>query len=211
MPSDLRWPDVIVVNGPSSAGKTTLCRALQAKILQPYLCVGFDDFIFFSAPRYYRGADTEAQAGVDEFIAQGVEMVRTSAPGAPTSVRAVFGPVFRRIIDSMAPAVRALVDGGNPVLFDHVLHDRGMYESCLRAFQGLDVFTVGVVCPIDVLEARERSRGDRVIGRARGLAEVVHDFYDYDVVVDTGAADLDACVAAIFAALTARSADPAGR
>ena len=30
MPIDIRWPDVILVNGPSSAGKTTLCRALQA-------------------------------------------------------------------------------------------------------------------------------------------------------------------------------------
>jgi chloramphenicol 3-O phosphotransferase len=28
----MRRPDVILVNGPSSAGKTTLCRALQAAI-----------------------------------------------------------------------------------------------------------------------------------------------------------------------------------
>jgi hypothetical protein len=37
----------------------------------------------------------------------------------------------------MAPAVRALVDGGNPVIFDHVLHDQAMYESCRTAFAGL--------------------------------------------------------------------------
>ena len=29
---EMRWPDVFLVNGPSSAGKTTLCRALQAAI-----------------------------------------------------------------------------------------------------------------------------------------------------------------------------------
>jgi len=100
--------------------------------------------------------------------------------------------------------VRALVDGGNPVIFDHVLHDAAMYESCRSAFAGLDVFSIGVTCPIDILEARERSRGDRVLGRARGLAEVVHGFMSYDVMVDTGALSAQACAAAIPAAIQDR-------
>jgi chloramphenicol 3-O phosphotransferase len=163
--------------------------------------VGFDDFVFYSAPRYYRGADTRGQTQTDDSTAQGVEMVTTSAPDAPATVTARFGPVFRRIIDAMAPAVRALVDGGNATIFDHVLHDRHMYESCRRAFDGLDVFSVGVVCAIDVLEARERSRGDRVAGRARGLVDVVHGFCDYDVMVDTGKADVNACADNVLSAL----------
>ena len=204
MRANLGWPDVILVNGPSSAGKTTLCRALQAKLVHPYLCVGFDDLVFLSAPRYYRGADTSGQARTDDFTAQGVELVTTSAPGDPTEVKAKFGPVFRRIIDTMAPVVRTLVDGGNSTIFDHVLHDRAMFDSCRLAFAGLDVFAVGVVCPIDILESRERSRGDRVLGRARGLVDVVHGFCDYDVVVDTGSANVDACVEAVLDALLAR-------
>jgi chloramphenicol 3-O phosphotransferase len=193
------------VNGPSSAGKTTLCRALQENILDPYLVVGFDDFIFMAAPRYYRGADRARQGERDDFTALGVEMLATSAPGGHVSVTAKFGPAFRRLIDSMAPAVRALVDGGNPVIFDHVLHDRAMYESFRRATAGLDLFTVGVTCPLDVLEARERTRGDRVLGRARGLADIVHGFCAYDVTVDTAALPPQACVAAILGALTTRS------
>ena len=106
----MRWPDVFLVNGPSSAGKTTLCRALQAAISEPYLVVGFDDFIFMSAPRYYRGADTARQSERDAFTALGAEMVATSPPGAPPVVIARFGQVFRRLVDSMAPAVRALVE-----------------------------------------------------------------------------------------------------
>jgi hypothetical protein len=62
--------------------------------------------------------------------------------------------------------------------------------------------SVGVICPLDILEARERSRGDRVIGRARGLVDVVHCFCGYDVVVDTGHAQVEACVAEILASLT---------
>jgi chloramphenicol 3-O phosphotransferase len=195
------WPDIFLVNGPSSAGKTTLCRALQARITEPYLVVGFDDFIFMSAPRYYRGADTGRQDQFDAFTALGVEMVTTSPPGAPISITARFGPVFRRILESMAPAVRALVDGGNAVIFDHVLHDATMHQSCRAAFAGLHVLTVGVTCPVEILEAREKARGDRVLGRARGLAEVVHSFMSYDVTVDTGAMSTPQCVAAVLMAV----------
>jgi len=197
----VRRPDVILVNGPSSAGKTTLCRALQAAIEEPYLVTAFDDFVFMAAPRYYRGADTAHQDAHDLYTALGVEMVTTSPPGAPPAVTARFGPVFRRILDAMAPAVRALVDGGNAVIFDHVLHDRAMQESCRKAFDGLDVFSVGVTCAIEILEERERERGDRVLGRARGLAGVVHGFMSYDVMVDTGTMTPAACVSAILHAL----------
>jgi len=200
----VNWPQLILVNGPSSAGKTTLCRALQAAIEPPYLVVGFDDFVFMSAPRYYRGADTGRQEDTNAFTALGVEMVTTSPPGAPASVTAKFGPVFRSLLDSMAPAVRAMVDGGNAVIFDHVLHDRAMYESYRAATAALDIFTVGVTCPLDILEARERARADRVQGRARGLVDVVHGFMDYDAMVDTGATDTAACVATLLTALAAR-------
>ena len=200
-----RWPQLILVNGPSSAGKTTLCRALQKAIPDPYLVVGFDDFVFMAAPRYYRGADTARQGEKDAFTSLGVEMLVTSKPGAPVSVTAKFGPVFRCLLDSMAPAVRALVDGGNAIIFDHVLHDHAMYESYRRAATGLDVFTVGVTCSLKVLEAREQARGDRVLGRARGLAGIVHGFCAYDVTVNTAALSLEACVKAILTALATRS------
>jgi chloramphenicol 3-O phosphotransferase len=203
----LRQPQVILVNGPSSAGKTTLCRGLQASIAHPYLCIGFDDFVFTAAERYYRGADTAEQSRQDHFTAAGVRMVATSAPGEPMSVTAVFGPVFRSLIDGMAPAVRALVDAGNLVIFDHVLHDEDMYESVVRSFTGLDVFKVGVSCPVEILEAREGSRGDRVLGRARGLAEVVHQFCDYDVVVDTGIDGPQSCVDRVLDALSPRRSE----
>ena len=200
----MRWPDVFLVNGPSSAGKTTLCRALQAAIAEAYLVTAFDDFIVMSDHRYYRGSDTARQSERDAFTALGVEMETTSLPGAPISVTARFGPVYRRLLDSMAPAVRALVDGGNRVIFDHVLHDEAMHQSCRAAFAGLDVFAVGVTGPVEILEARERDRGDRVLGRARGLAEVVHTFLRYDVMVDTGTQSPEACVAAILATVKAR-------
>jgi chloramphenicol 3-O phosphotransferase len=205
------WPDVIILNGPSSAGKSTLSVALRDAVSHPYLHVGFDDFVFMASPRYYRGADSDAQGTTDRFTNLGVEMVHMSGPGEPPAVVARFGPVFRAILDGMAPAVRALVDHGSSVIFDHVLHDEEMVTSVEEAFDGIEVFAVGVTCPIDILEARERVRGDRVIGRARGLDGVVHTFLDYDVTVDTGSAGPGECVARIVEAIRAREPGAGGR
>lgn len=113
-------------------------------------------------------------------------MHRLSVEGEPLDVRPVFGPVFRRLIETMAPVVRTLVDGGKAVIFDHVLHDQGIMDSCTAAFAGLRVFSVGIICDLAILESRERARGDRVLGRARGLADVVHRFCTYDLTVDSG-------------------------
>jgi chloramphenicol 3-O phosphotransferase len=148
MTESFRWPQLILVNGPSSAGKTTLCRALQDAIPHPYLVTGFDDFVFMTPPRYYRGADTGRQDQRDGFTAQGVEMHSTARPGEPPCVVARFGPIFRRLVDSMAPAVRALVDAGNAVIFDHVLHDAAMFDSYRRATaQCVEAVLNALSCP----------------------------------------------------------------
>lgn len=200
------WPDVVLVNGPSSAGKSTLCRMLRDEIPHPYLLLGFDDFVFMSAPRYYRGTDTAHQGGAadDPATALGVRMVTTSAPGEPPCVVASFGPVFRALIGSIGPVVRTLVDNRNSVIIDHVIHDREMHDDLVRSLAGLDVFSIGVTCPIEILEERERARGDRVLGRARGLATVVHEFVEYDVMVDSGAMDAATCTTVAMTAMQDR-------
>jgi chloramphenicol 3-O phosphotransferase len=44
---------------------------------------------------------------------------------------------------------------------------------------------VGVFAPFEVLEARERERGDRMIGLARWQYERVHRDMTYDLEIDT--------------------------
>ncbi|MCW5892274.1 MAG: chemotaxis protein [bacterium] len=204
-PAPAPGPQVILLNGPSSAGKTTIARALQARIAEPFLRLSFDDFVFAHAARYYRGADGPARSETNEWIDEGCRIVTTSAPGEPPAVRAEFGPVFRRTFAAIGPTVRTLVATGSRVILDHVIADEWMYDSWLEACGDLDVLRVGVTCALPILESRERARGDRVLGRARGLVSVVHTFTAYDVVVDSGAATVDQCVEAIVRAARLRT------
>jgi chloramphenicol 3-O phosphotransferase len=54
--------------------------------------------------------------------------------------------------------------------------------------------------PLDVLEERERKRGDRDIGLARWLYDRVHQGIRYDLEIDTSFADPAKCAQQIRAA-----------
>ncbi len=66
-------------------------------------------------------------------------------------------------------------------------------EDCIDVFEGLDVLFVGVVCPLEVLEAREKDRGDRTLGQARGQAGIIHQNCIYDLEVDTSKLSASEC------------------
>jgi chloramphenicol 3-O phosphotransferase len=53
-----------------------------------------------------------------------------------------------------------------------------------------------------ILEEREKERGDRVLGRARGLYDLVHSFSNYDVTVDTSKLSVEECIAKIKKLIT---------
>ncbi len=56
-----------------------------------------------------------------------------------------------------------------------------------------DVLFVGVRCPLDELERRERARGDREAGLASLQYDLVHAHGDYDLECDTSTASPRAC------------------
>lgn len=184
MDKNTKWPDIILLNGSSSAGKSTLAKGLQRHFFHPYLHFGFDDLVFMMPGRYWESSATPEQT-VKDFIAEGVEMREIQKPGESKQTIAIFGPVFRNMINAMPAIVESIVNNGTSVIFDHIFHDQKMYDDCQRYFAAFDVLTVGVLCSLEVLEKREQERGDRVQGRARGLVDIVHSFCEYDVEVDT--------------------------
>jgi chloramphenicol 3-O phosphotransferase len=52
-------------------------------------------------------------------------------------------------------------------------------------FADLPAYLVGVQCPLEVLEERERSRKNRTLGQARAQYEIIHKHVVYDKQVDT--------------------------
>jgi chloramphenicol 3-O phosphotransferase len=97
------------------------------------------------------------------------------------------GPVAERVFRGMRHAIAAMAAQGNHMIVDDVLlgSEKAEYLELLSRFE---LFLVGVFAPLDVLEARERERGDRLIGLARWQYDRVHTDMKYDLEVDTSSA-----------------------
>jgi chloramphenicol 3-O phosphotransferase len=85
---------------------------------------------------------------------------------------------------------------GNNLIVDDVMME-GTSADYAKLLSGFVVFAVGVLAPLDVLEARERERGDRLIGLARWQCHRVHEGMKYDLEVDTSTATAAECATLI--------------
>lgn len=102
------------------------------------------------------------------------------------------GPALARAMRGMRHAVAAMAGQGNDLIVDEVVLG-GEWAEYDRLLVGHAVTKVGVLAPLDVLEARERARGDRAIGLARGQFDVVHRGAVYDLTVDSSVHSAQAC------------------
>ena len=104
---------VIILNGTSSSGKTSIVKALQEVLDEPYLDAGIDKFLFM-LPKCYLNEPLWHRV-IDYFYADPIN--RTGL-----SIKA--GPVGHRVIAGMHRSIAALARAGNNVVADHVLFKR---------------------------------------------------------------------------------------
>jgi chloramphenicol 3-O phosphotransferase len=188
--------EVIVLNGTSSAGKSTLAAEMQTQLVARSSCwviLGIDDFLGKLPAPWVRYREVGAHAD------EGVSFVRA---GSDIVFRA--GPVGRALLAGYRRAVAAVVRSGVNVIVDEVVLDEEAWAQWESELRGLDPFWVRVDCPIEVCEARERARSDRLPGLARSQATFVHRHPRYRVAVDTSTAPAPELAQAVLTAYTAR-------
>ena len=169
---------VIFLNGTSSSGKTTLARALQQELVEPYMYLSIDNFFHLYPDRFLRPNSRE---------------------GAGTLAR-----IIPAVVSGFHRSVAALALAGNNVLVDHILQDAGSLEECVEQWLGFEVLFVGVKCPLPIAEQREKERGNRTIGTVRTQFDVVHAHGLYDLEIDTSNLTVSECITRIIEAVYAK-------
>jgi chloramphenicol 3-O phosphotransferase len=119
-----------------------------------------------------------------------------AGPGG-TAIRT--GPDGDRLMAGFRGAVAALAAAGNDLIVDEVWL-QGEPPDYARLPAPCRVLRVGLFVALDVLEARERARGDRMPGLARAQVAEVHRGVAYDLELD-GTAPPPANAGAILARL----------
>jgi len=174
---------VILLNGTSSAGKTSIAKALQRMMDAPYLHVPVDSF----------GAMAPGRDKLGE-------------PGS-----CLWQSVFNRLLSGFHHSAAALAAAGSNLIVDHVLvqgvEPENWLSECLDLLAPFPVYFIGVHCPLEELRRREQARGDRGEGLAEWQWSRVHRHGVYDLEVDTSVFSAEQCALKIKE-LVERDASP---
>jgi chloramphenicol 3-O phosphotransferase len=149
--------DVIFLHGPSSSGKSTIARALQAKIEKPFWHISID---------HLRDSGVLPSA---RFKAGDFDWRR-----AKTS-----------FFDGFHASLAAYADAGNNLILEHILDEDQWLDELCNLMRRHDVYFVGIHCALPLLISRELARGDRTIGSAQADFEAIHVGKTYDLEVQS--------------------------
>lgn len=160
---------IIILNGPSSAGKTTLAYALQAELDEIYYRLSADDFM--------KMVDRQ-KMNKNFFIRLGEALTAMHHTIKLFSDRGLNVIVDHVLLETpeekfTTPEIVMLLDK-YPVMF------------------------VRIDCDLSELERRERERGDRQIGQAKWQLEHMHSHDTYDLQINTFRQNTDESVQQII-------------
>lgn len=184
---------IILLNGSSSSGKTTLALTLQRVLHEPWQHVALDQFRD-GLPGKVRGLNSPPGTPG----ASGLNIVPVELDGARVT-QVQFGDFGEAVLRAMRRAVAELAAQGVNVVVDDLLFKPTYLDDYRAVLADLEVWFVGVRCALAVVEEREGRRPGRFPGTATSHFKSVHAHgVPYDIEVDTGEHDPSECAMQIL-------------
>ena len=220
-------PVAILVNGPSSSGKSTICRALQDRLADladgnpdaAFARVAFDDVGVMMSDKLTPVSFAKLQGGdLARLVSRephdgraGWEYLdeshREGRHGGRPRLRLSLSPHARRLLSGSHRSWGQHLALGTNLIIDHFLQEKEWKDEILAVLHesGARIFQVGVFCSVAELERRESSRAGgevRPLGLARRSDELCHAHdLAYDVTVRTDDQTTAESVETIIAAM----------
>ena len=159
---------IVLLNGTSSSGKTSIVRALQARMGEPWLHTGIDEYAprlpakFTSVtggphPIYSDYTTLVYDRPVERKVLEmgGVEF----AYGEGQLVDVHLGSGAVHVLAARYRGMAATAAAGVHLAIDDVIFDPRVLRAAVDAFASSDVLFVGLRLPLEVAEQRELARG----------------------------------------------------
>ncbi|MET3851484.1 AAA family ATPase [Paenibacillus sp. OAE614] len=157
---------IVLLNGTSSAGKTSISMELtnQKEILFHHLSIddfyhNYNDFINNKFP------DSKPVRKLDDEVIGQI--------------------IFDPIISMYYATIKLFSEMGLNVIVDTVIENDKWFNDYLDVLFDYPTLFVGVICSKEELARREQIRGDRKIGLAASQFDKVYSFNEYDLEVNT--------------------------
>lgn len=174
---------IILLNGPSAVGKSSIQGELQRQMPKLYLKAGIDSFFdaLITAPDLSNFQQTNEffQYTKDGILIRGVRLLKDDEGNQIVPLE--IGPAGDKIISGMHFAISAYAYRGNNIVVDYILYKPEWLPDLVSALRGYKVYLIGIKAPLELIEERERKRGTSPIGHARSHFFRVHQGMMYDL------------------------------
>lgn len=174
---------LIVLNGPSSSGKSSIAAAVQSLSTVPALHIGADLMRCLVPQRH---------------------LPYVPWPKLDGGVHLAFAQAVHR-------SAAAFFEEGFTVVLDHGLYPPQWLRSCCEVLAAYRPLLVHLTCPQDELARREGRRGDRPAGLAQQLAPRIHRHGICDITLDSSQASPKMLAAQLLAQYDALARDAMAR
>ncbi|WP_454780964.1 phosphotransferase-like protein [Legionella sp. WA2022007384] len=125
---------IILLNGSSSSGKTSTCRALQDMMEEQYVLLGLDVYSQATPPKQNNMATIESRYfSAEKYLKDGLEYYNIST-----------GPLLDKVICASFSSIAAYLDVGINVISDQLFWSPLWFQAALNAFIPYKVFFVGL-------------------------------------------------------------------
>jgi chloramphenicol 3-O phosphotransferase len=167
---------LIVLNGGSSAGKSSIAMAFQELVPECWMHLGIDMF-WYAIP--------QSQIDLEQVRPEYYTWDVTVDADGVESLSVTPGPLLEKAMHARYLAMKAFLDEGLNVIADDLIWTRDWLVDLLRIFDGYEVWLVGLHVSDEEGARREDGRDHRIAGASRGSARAAHADLEYDFELDT--------------------------
>jgi len=167
---------IILLNGCSSAGKSSISEKIMELSQEPWLNFSLSTFWNALSPKY-KGFGEKSNEGLQFILGQ-------DEHGFPVNEVKV-NSYGERLFNSIPKVFKQLADDGHNLIIEEVILDQKYLENYKDNLKNHQVYFLNVDCELLILEKREKARGDRVIGTNRAQYLKMKELnWEYDLKVD---------------------------
>ena len=173
---------VIILNGPSASGKSSIQKEFQA-LMMPKLWIKVGIDTLFDQPM----PDITLENLAYWQSSNAIRWVESTVDKDQNNIITLYvGAEGENVAYGMNSAIAAYAKSGCNVIVDYIAYKKEWIDDLQQQLKDIKTYWIKVALPLEVIEAREAARGTSPKGHARSHYDSVYWNIAYDLEVNSG-------------------------
>lgn len=190
-PSTQSMGTVIILNGPSGSGKSSIQREFQTLMMESSSNKNADEQSLWIK----LGIDTLFDKPMPDITLENMSFWQSPNPirwvstihttDQKPTITLFNGKQGEKVAYGMNSAIAAYAHSGCNSIVDYIAYKQAWIDDLQEKLHHVKTYWIKIEIPLEVLEERERTRGTSPVGHARSHYDTVYGDLTYDLTLDT--------------------------